>query len=70
MPSSVIRHPTPMDEYKGKMIMGTSWQPQITQLPSTPPKAGKRRSKVKVAFGLSLLLLLSLTSLPPLSLLC
>ena len=57
-----------MDEYKGKMIMGTSWQPQITQLPSdsqpsTPPKAGKRRSKVKIAFWLSLLLLLIIAAL-------
>ncbi|WP_339462154.1 transglycosylase domain-containing protein [Pseudomonas sp. EA_105y_Pfl2_R69] len=48
--------------------MGTSWQPQITQLPSdsqpsAQPKADKRRSKVKVVFWLSLLLLLIIAAL-------
>ncbi len=50
------------------MNMGTSWQPQITQLPSdsqpsAQPKADKRRSKVKVVFWLSLLLLLIIAAL-------
>ncbi len=50
------------------MNMGTSWQPQITQLPSdsqpsAQPKADKRSSKVKVVFWLSLLLLLIIAAL-------